>query len=881
MTTECQNKRFIQPHILNKKIIGMTTFYSDRIIHTLTLGLLISILFLIPISAHALVIWANNGEDKITQDELRATADPNAVTNSVWDGNKINLFGARNETVSFCLILESPTQPTSNLSVRFNSLTGPDGATIQSRSASGNDVLNWVDRPIELYYVRYLQIRGIGQLLYEDYDERHIPERLRRPWTDAGFPVAGTGWTDRPDHDKFYPDIAVPLELKPSFNIAQGKNQCVWVDIYIPKPTVSGTYTGIVEVTEAGNHPKQIPVDLKVRNFTLPDQPSLKTMLVLGYEEVNQRYVGEPYPNDPGKLETSRRVLNKHFQMAHRHRISLIGGEEDATDQPNANWGPRLSGQLFTSAQGYDGPGVGKGNNIYSIGLYSKWTWKDEGEDGMHAHTDAWVNWFANNASDTDYFLYLIDESDNFPQIEQWASWIDSNPGPGKQMPSFATMDILDGINKTPSLDIPCAANYHATTSEVNAAAQQLLANPDKHLCQYNGLRPYSGSFSTEDDGISLRVIAWSQFKKNIDFNWFYWASTYYDNYQGGMGQTNVFNTAFTFGAISGQDPINGETGWNYSNGDGVLFYPGTDQVYPAESYGLEGPIASLRLKHWRRGIQDGDYLTLAAAIDPAAVNAIVARMIPKVLWEYGVDEPNDPSYIRTDISWSTDPDVWETARSELADIIDGNSSNVPTYPLAHNQWRQISLPCDPGANKTVTDIFGDDELGNYGSSWRIWAYNASSNKYEDIGIDGTLAQGVGYWIIQNSGGTKTLDMPLNCSATPITQPQACSSSQGCYEINLVTKTNAIQWNMIGYPYTDTESVDNIRVASSSNDCVNGCTLNVAESKGIVHNQLWTYNGTDYTTLETGDDFNPWTGYWLPTLNNANGKSPSLFLPKP
>ena len=49
----------------------------------------------------------------------------------------------------------------------------------------------------------------------------------------------------------------------------------------------------------------------------------------------------------------------------------------------------------------------------------------------------------------------------------------------------------------------------------------------------------------------------------------------------------------------------------------------------------------------------------------------IVNGAIPKVLWEYGVDDPGDPSWVRTDISWSTDPDDWETARAELAGIIE------------------------------------------------------------------------------------------------------------------------------------------------------------------------------------------------------------------
>lgn len=124
-----------------------------------------------------------------------------------------------------------------------------------------------------------------------------------------------------------------------------------------------------------------------------------------------------------------------------------------------------------------------------------------------------------------------------------------------------------------------------------------------------------------------------------------------------------------------------GETGWNYSNGDGVLFYPGTDLVFPEESYSLNGPFASLRLKHWRRGIQDVDYLTLAAAIDPERVNQIVQAMVPKVLWEYGVTEPQDPTWVKTDISWSIDPDDWEARRAELATIIESGQSIPPSPP--------------------------------------------------------------------------------------------------------------------------------------------------------------------------------------------------------
>ena len=53
-------------------------------------------------------------------------------------------------------------------------------------------------------------------------------------------------WTDRPDHDLNYPDVLVPIELVPTFTIAQGRNQSIWSDIFIAKNQTPGTYTGTV-----------------------------------------------------------------------------------------------------------------------------------------------------------------------------------------------------------------------------------------------------------------------------------------------------------------------------------------------------------------------------------------------------------------------------------------------------------------------------------------------------------------------------------------------------------------------------------------------------------------------------------------------------------
>jgi hypothetical protein len=659
-----------------------------------------------PAAAAVSAVWANDGGDKVTQDELRVGA-PNGrkVLNRCWDGHKISVFGAKNEVVSFYLVLEAATQSATGVSVSFNTLTGPAGATIQSGAASGNDIFNWVGRPIELFYIRYLQIKGLSGLGYENYyDERHVPERLRRPWTGAGVANSGTTWQDRPDHDKFYPDIAVPLELVPTFDIAAGKNQGIWADIYIPQSSGAGLYTGQVTITEAGAAPRLIPVELQVYDFSLPDMPTARTMLFYSADNVNERQLGQSWVQGADEAR-AKLIQDRYFFLAHRHRISLIGDDSyissdyTAEDHPAGFFAARLRGDFFTAANGYDGPGVNVGNNVYSVmtyGIPSSW----QTASGMQTHSDGWVNWFEANAPQTEYFVYLIDESSDFAQTEQWSQWLANNPGPGRRLKSMATIAIPDAVAHVPTLQVVTSATEIGLASAWAAPADQYAHDPARRFFLYNGFRPVAGCFMTEDDGVALRMNAWIQFKHHVN-RWFYWESTYYNDFQSGFGKRNVFQSAHTFGSFSKVDPVQGETGNNYSNGDGVLFYPGTEHLFPADSYGVDGPFASLRLKQWRRGLQDHDYLTLAAAVDPVAVQSLVDAMIPKVLWEVGVDDPADPTYVHANISWSTDPDVWEAARAQLAQIV-AASVQMPAFTPPAGAYRgtqTVTLTClTPGA---------------------------------------------------------------------------------------------------------------------------------------------------------------------------------------
>ena len=672
-------------------------------------------------------VWVNDGGEKIIQEETRSFSG--STTNVLWDGTTVRTFGARNEVVSFNVIVDNRGADLNQVSVDFNRLQNGN-FVLATTNSSAATVFDWRTRPIEVFTIGYMKIHGVSRIAYELYDETHTPENFRRPYVDLQprGPAIGSGtWFDRPHHNKSYPDIAVPQEVQPQTVVRSGNSQSFWVDVYLPKNAPAGRLTGTLRVTNGGSAIANIPVEINVADFTLSDESEAKSMVFLGDTDIAERYFtgAGNAGNLPGSSYADyRKVIDRHFMLAWRHRISLIDGNAlvafstTPTDAPNQDWQRRLRGDLYTADNGYSGPGENQPHDVFSIGTYSNWLrwWNLSAYDPtnsfydpslpkqtfintLRSRTDQWENWFRNNAPSVKRFLYVDDEpaftqsrDPNFTTVEfaNLASQIvKENPGPGGNLQTFITASPLEYEHELSHTSILGDVIAHGETDRWEAATAALNSDPDREYFMYNGRRPASGTFVIDDDGIALRELPWGQYKTGIQ-RWFYWNSTYYNNFQGGAptrnlidvapeapnyrrgSQTNVFQSAMTFGGHTHFDPAFGETGWNYSNGDGVLLYPGTDQVFPEESRGLLGPIASLRLKHWRRGVQDVIYLEQAMARNASATQAIIDEMVPKVMWENGVANPADPTYVHRPPSWSNDPDVWENARRRLANIILG-----------------------------------------------------------------------------------------------------------------------------------------------------------------------------------------------------------------
>src|SRR5258708_1438630 len=91
----------------------------------------------------------------------------------------------------------------------------------------------------------------------------------------------GAGW---------YPDALIPFinpvngqALKDShfvgapFDVEPDANQPVWIDVFVPKDTVPGTYSGDITVTADGQKSVTTLVLITVWDFVLPDTPSMRS----------------------------------------------------------------------------------------------------------------------------------------------------------------------------------------------------------------------------------------------------------------------------------------------------------------------------------------------------------------------------------------------------------------------------------------------------------------------------------------------------------------------------------------------------------------------------------------------------------------------------
>jgi hypothetical protein len=559
-------------------------------------------------------VWAVNDGEKVERD---AVNHPASVRNGTWDGRTVRVFGARNEVVAFQVIVEADERGVRELSARLPSLES-DGGRITYRPP-GSDPSDSVGRPIQIFAANYMLVTSPS----------HASWVFRRGSRAA--PPDPTGWKPV----QLVPENAragkggFPLSIRP------GENQAIWIEIYVDRTRTAGVYKGTIEVTADGA-PRRIPIELEVFDFTLPDENSMHAMLY--------------YSSDQPVLYHGRNLDGEYHRLAHRHRVELVHAYDEARLQ--AAW-DRFSGADFTTDRKYEGPGAGVGNSLVPRSFYGPGSDFDDRASAW-ANSDAWMTLLRAKLPRAITFLYMPDEPrpPAYPRILKLAENIHTNPGPGRALPIFVTSQYVEPLDA--AIDIWSSGPKGFLLDRVASERAR-----GREYWFYNGGRPAGGAITIDAPATDARATIWAAFKHGVRV-YFYWYSVHWRHNSQKQGERNQNVWADTITFDNRKQAIKSPDDQGYIHGDGVLIYPGEERLHPGEDRGIAGPIATVQLANFRRGLQDHQYLTIARQLGlNGVVDEVLSAIVPRVFSDAGEQ-----------VSFPETGDPYESARLRLARAI-------------------------------------------------------------------------------------------------------------------------------------------------------------------------------------------------------------------
>jgi hypothetical protein len=591
--------------------------------HLIILWIILTTLPLILIRGQSPGIWAASDGVKVEKFDL---SHPYRSGNFAWDGDSIRIFGAINEMVAFQVIVEAGTKPLTISKAGLKELVNKEFPEYSIKYVPPDtDPTMYAGRPIQVFNTNYMEVKEATNASWIHLSS--LPSAINDP----------LGWK--------------PVQLVPE-NASAGKggyplamspmqNQSIWFDIYITKDLVSGIYHGEVLIeTSEGDY--IIPVRLEVFDFMLPDENSLNAMFY--YENGNPvMYMGDSLDYDP-----------RFHRFAHRHRVELTHAYDIGSASENMG---RFNGHDFIPENGYAGPGENVGNTIVPRTFYGT---PDEwlNQSSARSLSDDWMEFIRDSIPEAITFLYMPDEPgpSEFPFIRSVADNIHSNPGPGKDLKILVTHTYtaeLDGY-----IDI-----WATVPSLLDKERVKIENTKGNQMWFYNGGRPHVGAVINDAPATDIRMIPWAAYKENIG-TYFYWhVCQWYHNSQFGPGsdsplrKQDIWQNTITFE----RRPQYNE----WANGDGVLIYPGRELLHPEEDRGIHGPVSSVRMANFRRGMQDHLYLTMAGKRGQnELINEALEAIVPRVFMDVN---RNDKIY------YELDPDVYDGYRYKLGVAISEN----------------------------------------------------------------------------------------------------------------------------------------------------------------------------------------------------------------
>ena len=565
--------------------------------------------------------------------------------------DRVHIYAARNETEPFQVVVSaSRNEDLWDVEIELEKLTGPGEATITT---------------ISLYRQHYVSVTTPS--LHSPFQAQSYPDALI-PFTHPQNGVELNGQV----YD------AVP------FDLAEGGNQPIWIDIQIPPDVPAGEYHGTIRVAEQGLWVASLPITLTVWDFNLPDVPAMGSDFGLNDVRVAQIY-GLDRNRDEAIVNP---IVRRYYDLLLDHLLSpsLFADTSPAIDpvtgKPDFS---RIHPGLGTAAEG-----LAYYLDERHAASYGYALWKnDPFGDPLDRDRERVLNYLA------DYSLFLkkngwskrahmpygfLDEPDSeksYAAIRDWgvlSQQVEQRTGipiplmvteqPEPQNPKWGSLHgfvdiwvphfnavMLDMQRNNPAIPARLDAgdqmwSYTALSYVPGKSTGELLdAHPPKWLIDFAP--------------INYRIPAWLNALHGIS-GLLYWNTLWWDE------GIDVWKQA---GNYSHQDKSDVKNLGEISNGEGLLIYPGLHS-----QIGFDGPVASIRLKWLRESIEDFSYIQL---------------LRDNGEWQFARQQINTFAWSMT--NWKNNPQALYRARQAMGEKLEqifrdkkGKKTDVLTDRFSH-----------------------------------------------------------------------------------------------------------------------------------------------------------------------------------------------------
>jgi hypothetical protein len=393
------------------------------------------------------------------------------------------------------------------------------------------------------------------------------------------------------------------------FDVKAGESRAIWVEVHVPADARPGVYRGTVTIASSEGE-AEVPVSLTVWDFDLPSTSSLRTAFSLSYGGVRSAH------GTDGDQESALRARYGQLGLDHRISITTLADDGRHMDLDNVakHYGPLLDGTAPTTLAGAQLTAFKYVGDKTSVPEHARWAtyfrergWFDQLFDYTCDEPPLTCSWDeikvrsdAVHAADPEFqtlvttHVQAAQEQGVYDAIDIMVpviNFLDDRPGQelaGDQTSAYQPF-VQQGGQKELWTYQSCMSHGCGGTVD--------FGNPSASDQYYTGWP----SYMIDASAVRSRAQEWLTFLHGATGE-LYWETS----------------MAFSHDAWSNQ--------WDFSgNGDGTLFYPGTTARIGGQT---DIPVASIRLKMIREGMEDYEYLKLLADSGDAELAKRLAREV-------------------------------------------------------------------------------------------------------------------------------------------------------------------------------------------------------------------------------------------------------------